>query len=348
MKKKKTKEEKRAELRDKLNQVNMVWDKFSDKDSKKKEKPLTPRSYTMRRTGAVLSWCVILSVGIYAVSNIGNHDTSAKEIKAPVVKVKEDNPATSQAAVQFAKDFVSVYFTWSTEDEAKKSRAEQMIKYLAEGLDEDAGLNLEQIKTVSVFKDSKVKSVESVGKNKAKIVLSATYEITPVPEPPTQQEGAPTAPSTPPEPKEATKTIVIPVQFDGNSYGVYELPTFTTVPEKTTLIAAEQNNLTKATDTLAVRNITNFLNTFFESYAQDGKDKLSYILEDSKYQNGLQKSMNFVKVEESTVYEGKNKNQYIVDCSVEFADPVSESQFLTNYQLTVEKRDDHYVVIKIN
>lgn len=355
MKKRKSKEEKRAERRETLEQVNMVWDKFANKESKKKEKvkSSTPKGYTMRRTGAVIGWCVILSAGIFSYTNIVKEDATAKEIKAPVIHEKKENPATSQASVQFAKDFVSVYFTWNTEDEGKKNRKEQLSKYLAVGLDEDAGLNMDQIKTVSVFKDSKIKSIDDIGQNKAKIVLTVTYEITTAPAPkaqtPPQAPGAkPAPPSQPPEKKEATKTIVVPVQYDGNSYGVYDLPTFTTVQEKTTLIADEENKMKKATSTLAIQNISNFLNTFFESYSQDGKDKLSYILEDSKYQDGLQKSMNFVKVEESTVYEGKNKNQYIVDCSVEFADPVSQSQFLTNYRLTVEQRDDHYVVTKIN
>jgi hypothetical protein len=352
MKRRKTKEEKRAERQEKLNQVNMVWDKFAEKDKKKKEKvkSSTPRSYTMRRTGAVIGWCVIISAGIFSYTNIVKEDATAKEIKAPVVQVKKDNPATSQAAVQFAKDFVSVYFTWSTEDGAKETREEQMSKYLADGIDPDAGLDTDRIKTTSIFKDAKLKSVENIGHNKAKIVFTATYEVTSVPAPAqtAQAGGAKPAPAPPPEKKEATKTIVVPVQFDGNSYGVYELPTFTTVPEKTTLIADEENKMKKATSTLLIQNISNFLNTFFESYAQDSKDKLSYILEDSKHQNGLQNSMSFVKVEESTVYEGKSKNQYIVDCKVQFADPVSQSQFLTNYRLTVEQRDDHYVVTKIN
>jgi hypothetical protein len=351
MKRRKTKEEKRAERQEKLNQVNMVWNKVAEKDKKKKEKIAKPKGYAVRRTGAVIFWGVFLSLGGYTFTHIGKEDASAQEIKAPVVQLKKDNPATSQAAVQFAKDFTSVYFTWNTEGEAKKNRQEQLSMYLAAGLDEDAGLNMDQIKTNSVFKDAKVKSVENTGQNKAKIVLSVTYEITTIPaetSTPAPKPGAKPAPSPPPEKKESTKTIVVPVQFDGNSYGVYELPTFTTVPEKTTLIADEESKMKKASNTTDIQNISNFLNTFFESYAQDGKDKLSYILEDSKYQDGLQKSMNFVKVEESTVYEGKNKDQYIVDCKVQFADPVSESQFLTDYRLTVEQRGDHYVVTKIN
>jgi hypothetical protein len=353
MKRRKTKEEKRVERQETLNQVNMVWDKIAEKDKKKKEKVKrsTPKSYTMRRTGAVIGWCVIISAGIFSYTNIVKEDATAKEIKAPIVQVKKENPATSQAAVQFAKDFASTYFTWDTKDEAKNTRREQLSNYLAVGLDEDAGLNMDQIKTASVFKEAKVKNVENIGQNKAKIVLNVAYEITTIPE---QKEatvpkpGAKPAPPPSPEKKETTKTIVVPVRFDGTSYGIYELPTFTTVPEQTTLVAEVENKMTKATDTIAVQNITNFLDTFFESYSQDGKDKLSYILEDTKYQDGLKKSMNFVKVEESSIYEGKRKNQYIVDCKVEFADPDSESQFLTDYRLTVEQRGDHYVVTKIN
>ena len=336
MKKKLSKEEKQARFKEMWQQINMVKDKIANKNKKVKVRNPKPGGYTARRIGAVVGWAVVLSSGAYAIS--GKHDTEAKSIKPHVIQIQQ-NQATSQAAVQFAKDFASIYFSWNVGDDAKKYRESEMSKYLASGLDVDAGLNQDEIKTASVFKDSKIKNVEDIGKNKAKITLTVIYEVTP------QQQGANNAP---PAPKLITKSIIIPVEFDGKSYGVYDLPTFTTTQAQTTIKVNDKNNLTKVPTVIDVQNINNFLNTFFESYSQDSKDKLSYILEDSKYQNGLQKTMNFVKVQESEVYEGKNKNQYIVDCKVEFADPDSGSQFLTDYRLTVEKQDDHYVVTKIN
>jgi uncharacterized protein (DUF1330 family) len=340
MKKKLSKEEKRAILHEKINQTKMVLVKFAQNENKKeKVKKTIPVGYQVRRFGAVVGWGIFLSFGLYACSGIGKHATEAKQTiatKAPVVQqMEKENPATSQAAVQFAQDFVVAYFTWGTGNDAKQNRQNQLSKFLAQGLDPEAGVNMDSIKNTSTFKSAEVKNVKDDGPNKAKITFSVTYAL-----------ADPNAPQS--APKQATKAIVVPVQYDGQTYGIYQLPSFTTLPDKTTLEAKADLKMKKVSDTSTVEGIANFLNTFFKSYSQDGKDQLSYFLLDKENQKGLQKSMNFIRVNNNTVYQGKSKDQYLVYCDVEMEDPDSQSQFITTYLLTVQKQGGNYVVTKIN
>lgn len=349
MKKRSSKEEKRARLNERMDKTKMVFGKLTNDSAKKeKVKSSVPIGYKVRRVGFFIGYGALLSLGLYACTGIQKHDVIAQQIKPPVVvqkQVARENPATSQAAVQFASDFLSSYFTWGTGDQDKQNRQDQLSTYLANGLDPEAGLNMDSINNKASFKSAEIKNIEDVGQNKAKLTFLVTYEVTTIPEKPADPK-APAPPAS--TPKQSTKAIVVPVQYDGQTYGIYQLPSFTTLPAKTTLVANADLKMTQVTDSNSVQDINNFLNTFFQSYSQDKKEQLSYILLDTKYQNGLQKSMSFIRVNDSKIYQGKSKNQYIVYCDVQMEDPVSKSQFITTYLLTVEKQGGNYVVTKIN
>lgn len=342
MKKKLTKEEKRELRKQRSDHRKMVLDKLRNKNKKEKpEKAYVPPGYKARKAGIAVMFGLVAAPTIFVASSLGNNHSDATEVKKPIVEMKE-NPATSQAATQFAKDFTEKYFFWKTGDEGRQMREKDMTYFLADGLDPYAGLNMDDLHSNSIFKDAKIKNVEKVSGNKSKITLLATYEVT--------TEGKAEGDKKPPAPQKKTsqKVIVVPVQYTGSTYAVYELPTFTSLKQKPNLKYDDKTDLERLADADTVQNISNFLNTFFSSYAQDSKDKLSYILEDKEHQYGLQNTLKFVEVEESEVYEGKSKNQYIVDCLVNFEDPDSQSKIQTRYNLTVEKKDSRFIVIKIN
>jgi len=192
-----------------------------------------------------------------------------------------------------------------------------------------------------------VLKVEAEGKNKAKITLLVTYEVTPEQQENKDAEGEDKKPPAPSK-KTSTKAIVVPVEHNGSTYGVYELPTFTTTKQQTNLKYDTSEERESYPNTFVVQKIHNFLNTFFKSYSEDGKDQLSYLLEDKQHQDGLQNSLKFVEVENVDVLKGDKKNEYIVDCLVSFEDPDSKTHMQTRYRLTVEKKDSRYIVSKIN
>ena len=344
MKKKLTKEEKKALRKEKAAHKKMVFSKIMNKN--KKPKVEKPASYKARKAGITAAWVLLAAPTIIVAANFGGTSSDATENKAPVVQVKE-NPATSQAAVQFAKDFTEKYFFWKTGDDGRAMREKDMKVFLAKGLDPYAGLDMDNLKTNSTFKDAKVKKVEAQGKNKAKITLLATYEVNAAQEQQKDAEGEDKKPPAPSK-KTSTKAIVVPVEYNGSTPGVYELPTFTSVSQQTNLQYDTTEERESYSDTYEIQKIANFLNTFFKSYSEDSKDQLSYLLEDKEHQEGLQNSLKFLEVESVNVYTGSKKNEYIVDSLVSFEDPDSQTHIQTRYRLTVEKKDSRYIVSKIN
>lgn len=340
MKKKLTKEEKKEIRASKTSYLKMIVSKMREREKKEVEETGIPRSYKARRAGVISFWFVFVGLVLIAFIRSGGDSSEATTVKKPAAPA--ENIAASEAGVQFAKDFAEKYFFWKQGDEGKEMREKDMKVFLPEGLDQYAGLDMDNLKSDSYLKDARLKEVEKIGKDKAKITLLVKYELT------TQAGKSEDGKTPPPAKKMATKAFVVPVQYNGKTFGIYELPTFTGIQDKTTLKLEEKKELERPNDPFVVQNIANFLNTFFTSYSQDGKDQLSYILEDKQHQNGLGKTMKFVEVSDNTVYESGKKNVYIVNCVVVFQDPDSQSNIQTTYELTVAKKDNQYIVTKIN
>lgn len=151
-----------------------------------------------------------------------------------------------------------------------------------------------------------------------------------------------------PEIKTIAKYFVVPVAYDGQSYGVYELPKFTHMEEKTTLKADQANGLQKVASPPKTSAFCNFLDTFFKSYTEDSTDKPAYILEEGRHAAGLNKFMFFVKVASADIYERQRIGEYIVQSEVIMQDPESDMQFHADYQLSIKKDGGQFVVSAMN
>ncbi|GAB3051266.1 conjugal transfer protein [Virgibacillus ainsalahensis] len=298
-----------------------------------KEKPKRPKTYVMRKAGAITFWFLFSFMFLVVVANITSNSNSAQsnQEKDPEINI---NPATKPEAIQFAKEFVGNYFTWESDKKGWKSRQERLSKYLANGLDEQAGLVTEGLEWNSTVQEVHLRQVEEVTNQKAHIIFEVGTEM--------QKEK---------ETKTTNKYFAVPVVNNGSSYGVYEMPFITHVIEETNVEVNEdqyQTTLTAVKDNSEVENIEVFLETFFTSYVEDSEDQLSYILTDKEHQNGLHGALNFVKVNNAEVYEGRQDNQFIVITEATFEEPEMKTAFRAVYKLIVEKREDHYVVSKLN
>jgi len=90
------------------------------------------------------------------------------------------------------------------------------------------------------------------------------------------------------------------------------------------------------------------METFFEAYANDAKDKLTYIVEDPKHQNGLNKTMDFVSLKNTDVFEGKTVSEKIVRTEVVLAEPNTGIEFISTYILVLVENEMRYTVLFIN
>ncbi|MFC2947573.1 conjugal transfer protein [Virgibacillus sediminis] len=299
----------------------------------KKEKPIRPKTYRMRKLGAVTFWLLFSFMFLVVLVTITSESNSAQSTEEEQMEVSL-NPATKPEAIQFAKGFARNYFTWKSDNEGWEDRQERLSRYLADGLDEQAGLITEGLEWNSSVQGVNLRQVDEITDRKAHIIFDVRMQM--------KKEK---------ETETISKYFAVPVIFNGSSYGVYELPFITHVVEETDVEVDEnryQTTLTSVKDNSEVENIEGFLGTFFTSYVEDSEDQLSYILTDEDHRNGLNGAVEFVEVNNAEVYEGEQDNQFIVISEATFEEPNLNTAFRAVYKLVVEKRDNHYVVSKLN
>lgn len=319
------------------------------KEKPEKKKAYRPRGYRTRKIGVWAFW--ILLVMILLVGNsLLNAVRSSKAQTEPTEQAITLNPATTTTAVQYAQNFAKEYFTWKPDDKSLSDRKERLAPYLAKGMDEQAGLQTNGLKTTSVLTKTEIKNIEEKGAKEAYVTLKV-YQKVGIPKEVTQtnkQTKQTKVVSIKYEPKEVTKFFVVPVGYNEN-FGIYDLPKFTYINPQTSLELADQTKgMNEVEDSAAKENVRNFLDTFFDSYTQDSRDKLAYLLEDPEHPNGLNKRMNFVSVYSASVYQDDAPTNYIVRTTVIMEDPDTKDRYKTNYSLNITQKDARYVVTKID
>ncbi len=305
-----------------------------------KEKIPRPKKYTARKAGAILFWVCFSFMFLVVLTTLFSSGSSENDNKEndQIIKI---NPSTKPEAIQFARDFIAEYFTWESEHEGLADREKRLSEYLANGLDEQGGLIAEGLESDAIFKGATIKKVDEKEGNTAHITFLVSFDMLK-----NMEDGK----KNKQEAETISKYFVVPVAFHGESYGIYELPYFSYVDEKTT-IAVNPNTfktgMKMLSDTKTAENIRAFLDTFFDSYAEDTEDKLSYMLEDKVNKTGLNGSMKFVEIKDSEVFEGKKENEFSAIAEVVFEEPDFNTKFKSNYELTLKEKDGRYIVTKI-
>lgn len=297
------------------------------KRPKVKNRSVRPKGFLARKFGVLTFWALF---GFMLLVVLVNVLRPSEEANAGEEAGIHPNKAVSQEAVQFATDFAQTYFTWVDTPEGKEQRQEAMSAFLGSGLSESAGLELDGLGWNARFVSAEVKDTEEKGENIAQLTLKVTFKLY-------QTKG---------EEKESIKYFVVPVAYDGHSFGVYELPKFTFVSEGTTLDKVTYPKLKRA-DTQTADEVKHFLNTFFRSFAEDPQDQLNYILAKDGGIQGLHQSMAFEKVKSTEVFQDnrEGEDRYVVYAEVTLTDPETGILFDTHYQLTVLKRNGKFVAV---
>lgn len=313
-------------------QLNKLSKSNKEKKQRRKQEirgSIRPKGFIARKFGVIIFWSLFSFMLLVVLVTMFSRDSGEASTEPVLV---EKNYATSPEGIQFAENFAKEYFTWEVSDEGKHKRQEIMNKYLADGLDQYAGLNFQGLQWNSNFKSSEVKEVIEISDNVSQITLKVIAEFKKV-----DSDDV----------KRVEKYLVVPVAYDGVTFGVYELPKFTYIQEETTLKKVVSNRLNNADSEISSK-IREFLPTFFTSFASDTKDKLNYLLTKESVTDGLQGTMDFQEVKEINVFEGEQAGSYVVFAKAIFLEPQTKVSLVTDYQLSVVKRDDRFIVSGIN
>ena len=315
------------------------------KEIRKREKKSKPKGYRAKKLGAITFWVLFLFMLLIVLVNVfsSNGQSAANEGEAELT-----NKATSAEGIEFSKSFLVTYFNWNIDNEKRSDRIGRLNHYLTEQLSEQAITSGEWNSTLT--RESIVlKDIDNLGDSKAHITFQVNLLFDSTATTTNKQNEDKSA--VVPERVKTEKYISVPVLYDEDErrFIVYDLPSFTHVEkskiEKT--IDSETDGLKSISDG-STQNIKAFLDTFFEAYSTDSKDKLTYIVEDPKHQNGLNQTMNFVRLKNTEIFEGKRANEKVVRTEVVLAEPETGIEFTSTYLLVLVEKEGRYTVLFIN
>ncbi|MGE7924701.1 conjugal transfer protein [Viridibacillus arvi] len=296
---------------------------------KKRQSSVKPKGFVARKTGLIVFWCVFGFMVFFVFVNVFG-DKGSAEVEEPKMII---NKATSIEAVQYAIDFSKELYTWKSTNDGIDNHTQRIKPYLATSLDSNAGIEIQTDSWNSTWKSSEVKEIKEISEHLSQITLSVKSKLVPG----KKSKGKKVI--------EDQQYITFSVAYDGKTYGIYDLPRLANYSNTTTLTSVVYNGLQTA-DTDTQSEVNQFLPTFFKVYIEDTKDKLDYLLTDSKVTYGLNGTARFVDVSTAKIYQTKedDKSKVIAFVEVVLENPSTKLQHTENYQLTIKKEANRFVV----
>lgn len=346
------KKRKDSSFKEKFKVVSNVVKKVNEQEKQKADerKGNKPKGYQAKKFGVVAFWCMFaVNILLLFVAIFGGGGNSSSNEQSQISTANEIN---HNEAVEFGKDFLSKYFTWSDmrNREQTENRQALMRRYTTnEIVAEVAKTSSETWNATLSLEDIVLKEMKEVGDNKFYLTYRVypTYTKTAEAVALEMKDGAQNVSQT----IRKSNYIMLKVHYDEDlqKYAIYEMPQFTYIAESEgeVFVDSEVNKLKDATE--ADKNqIQSFLNTFFVAYASDSKDKLVYFFENPASVEGLNKTMEFVQLNDVSIFEGKKEDEKVLKVNVELKATETGIKFTSDYTLVVKEAEQGYVVKSIN
>lgn len=338
-------------------------DEKRKKDIKKKKQQSKPKGVGAKRLGMVAFWLLFGFMILVVFVNLFNGGSAQNSSGASF----ERNKLLDHEGIEFAKSFVHDYFNWTT-DKHGKDRLENNLKpYFLNGIDSLGGIIYNREWSSFLDKrDIHLMDIQELGSNRVRYVFKVKltmksetdledteidWEKLSFHDVLAEEEKVQVIDGY--KVKTTEKYISVPVYYsvENNKFAIYDLPSFTFVNEERLdeSMKSDLSKLRTLSDIYAENNINAFLDTFFESYSKDTRDKLSYILEDERHQDGLAGTMEYSSIKNSRIYlTDDNHNRFIVSADVILQEPTTGNEFMSNYLVVVKRSDQRYVVESLN
>ena len=288
----------------------------------KKLNDFTPKGYRARRIGVYAFWSIFvgmfLFLGLLLLSN-GSDDSDKKE------DILYDKVASQEATV-FAQNFIRAYFQWERTDEGIVARQQALAPYLVKGVDVNAGLVTKGIQWNSTYVSSQIRDVAIIEPGIGQITFQVKSKL-----------------SNGTEEKVLEQFMVVPIAYDGESFGVYELPKYTDIANQTTVKAVTDKRL-KTASTDETNEVKAFVETFFKTYVEGEYEQLRYLLVKDSDITGLNAKYTFKEMNEIEVLKNEAETGFIANVKVAIVNPETTVETLMSYQLSINKSEDKFVV----
>ena len=268
-------------------------------------------------------WLLLIgsfSFGLYKnFTAIDTHTIHETTVIEPVL-------VDTHAIESFTLNFIQEYYSWENKKEAIEQRPERINRYLTSELQE---LNVDTIRTdiptSSSVSDCKIWQIQSIDEQNFVVVYTVKQQI---------KEGE--------ETKNVASTYRITIHQDkNNNLVITSNPTVWAAPNPSefqpdTLV--NDNNIDEQTKL----EILDFLETFFKLYPNATKNELDYYMMEDVLPII---SQNFIYSELVNPIIQKKEKQYLVKIAVRYLDNETKIENISQYQLTLEKKDNWKIIM---
>ena len=285
------------------------------KDKKYKEKKIPIIRLGTNKKSVIVLWIVLIvsiAFGVYKnFTAIDKHTIHEKE-------VIEQKIIDTNGVENFVKNFAKEYYSWENNKESIERRTAKINEYFTKELQE---LNRDTVRsdipTSSSVKNVQIWSVNQIKENEYEVKYSVEQTI---------KEGE--------ETKDIISSYEVVVKTDNNgNMIIIKNPTLSKMPEKLNF-EPKKEETDSTIDQKTIKEITEFLNTFFKLYPTASKIELEYYVKEDVLKPIKGEYMFLELVNPIFTKDGK----YIrVLTNVKFIDKQTKAIQISQYILNLEK-----------
>lgn len=326
------------------NKADKPKEKHAPKEKKEKQEKVIVKRIGLRRKSVIALWMLLIgSVAFGVYKNYTAVDTRTEVVEKTIEMKLFDTNAVETYVVNFAK----VYHSWSKEKEDLDGRMQNLERYMTESLLQmNAGLLDHTTVTDAAVQEVQVWNVKETDgrENEYRVVYSVKQKVTSYLERASKDKKKKKK-----EKKETEKTDIYQTNtFETRVYMdaagnllIVSNPTICSMPKKAKDVP-ENVTADGSVDSTVIKEVTEFLETFFALYPAATEKELVYYVKD-----GLLKPLDgkytYWEVQNPIFTEGM-ENSVRVNFNVKYYDEISQTPQISQYDFTLEKGDNWKVV----
>jgi len=327
------------------------------REKKMKESKVPIIKIGIHRKSVLALWIVLLgSVAFGIYNNVTATDTHTVH---ETVVIKHEVVDTNRIEA-YAKNFIKVYYTWENTEESIKNRVEEMNKYLTTELEKlNASTVLLDIPTSSSVIDVQIWGVTPIEEDVYEVVYTVTQNIVESVFISEQEETEIKKETDEAKKTDEKKETEENVEVDEikeiveSSYSiriymdevgdmiVIKNPTICEVPNTSSIYDIEGALSNGSVSSSERKEITEFLETFFNLYSGMSERELAYYVKDNKLGTIAE---NYIYSRLVNPVFDKEDNRIKVSVTVEYLDIHTKATQVSQYILIIEEVNSNYVI----
>ncbi|MFB4260953.1 conjugal transfer protein [Shouchella clausii] len=326
----------------------------------KPEKKKSPVRKDHSKGVAFLVWSMLGTIVFLSVLTIllsVNTRSALNDINAHLFSeedTKQDSDFSIEGAKYFLSGFVHEYVNVDDTPERIEERKNNLKSYMVQSseLQDDthpfydlSGLEGERILNESTLFDVKEEEAYKLFQYRVKMSNRIEWEEEIEVENDDEEDDKKTEIVTKNDEKEQTLLLNIPVVSENGAFAVAAAPYFSEVYSLKGEITSENEESESAEEYAGeeLESLQAFLVDFFERYASEPKEELSYMMAEPESLNGA-----FVLDELTSIKTYETKTGFLVNAEVKFFEEMTNMPYVVFAEMDIENREGVYYVKEIN